>query len=145
MKIHTGLKLSQTEVLSLLEHFDDSSDEPLHESLDFYQYSKKLSQYAYFVIATEDKQQIGFIAYYLNDENHFAYIPQVVVHKSARHKGVGHSMFTVLYECIRNNFLTLKLEVLKSNINARAFYEREGFVESEDRYERLLLYKILNK
>lgn len=143
MKVHTGLKLSQSEVLSLLEYFDDSSDEPLHESLDFYQYSKKLSLYAYFVVATEDNQQIGFIAYYLNDENHFAYIPQVVVHKSARHKGVGHSMFMVLYECIRNKFLTLKLEVLKSNINARAFYEREGFGEISDHNERLLLEKKL--
>ena len=143
MKVHTGLKLSQSEVLSLLEYFDDTSDEPLHESLDFYQYSKKLSQYAYFVIATEDNQQIGFIAYYLNDENHFAYIPQVVVTKSPRHKGVGHSMFTVLYECISNKFLTLKLEVLKSNINARAFYEREGFGEISDHNERLLLEKKL--
>lgn len=143
MDIHTGIRLSQSEVLSLLERFDDSSDEPLHESLDFDQYSKKLSLFAYFVIATEKNQQIGFIAYYLNDENYFAYIPQVVVHKSARHKGVGHSMFMDLYECIRINFLTLKLEVLKSNINARSFYEREGFVEISDHNERLLLEKKL--
>ncbi len=143
MDIHTGVRLSQSEVLSLLKRFDDSSDEPLHESLDFDQYSKKLSLFAYFVIATEKNQQIGFIAYYLNDENHFAYIPQVVVHKSARHKGVGHFMFMDLYECIRINFLTLKLEVLKSNINARSFYEREGFVEISDHNERLLLEKRL--
>ena len=143
MEIRTGLRLSQSEVLNLLERFDDSSDSPLHVGLDFMTYSLKLSQYAYFVIATENEKQMAFIAYYLNDENHFAYIPQVVVHKTARHKGVGHSMFTVLYECLRNNFLTLKLEVLKSNINARAFYEREGFGEISDHNERLLLEKKL--
>lgn len=143
MEIRTGLRLSQPEVLSLLERFDDSSDTPLHEGLEFISYSKKLSQYALFVIATENGQQIGFIAYYLNDDNHFTYVPQVVVHKGARHKGVGHSMFMVLYECIRKDFLTLRLEVLKSNINARAFYEREGFVENSDHNERLLLEKKL--
>ena len=111
--------------------------------MDFNQYSKKLSQYAYFVLATENNKQIGFVAYYLNDENHFVYIPQVVVHKSARHKRVGHSMFMDLYKCIRINFLTLKLEVLKSNINARSFYEREGFVEICEHNERLLLEKKL--
>ena len=145
MEIHSGLKLSQSEVLSLLERFDDSSDEPLHESLDFIKYSKKLSQYAYFVLATEKKQQIGFIAYYLNDENHFAYVPQVVVHRNARHRGLGHTMFNILCDSLSTDIECIKLEVLKSNIYARNFYQREGFIESEDRYERLLLHKILNK
>lgn len=141
MEIHSGLKLSQSEVLSLLERFDDSSDEPLHESLDFIKYSKKLSQYAYFVLATEKNQQIGFIAYYLNDENHFVFVPQIVVHKDARHMGIGHMMFQHLYETLTTKFRNINLEVLKSNDYARAFYRREGFVEYEDRNERFLLRK----
>ena len=143
MEIHTGIRLSQSEVLSLLERFDDSSDEPLHESLDFIQYSKKLSENAYFVIATEKNLQIGFIAYYLNDENHFAYVPQVVVHRNARHRGLGHTMFNILCDSLSTDIERIKLDV--SNFYARDFYQREGFFEIENRYERLLLHKILNK
>ena len=143
MEIRTGLRLSQSEVLNQLERFDDSSDSPLHVGLDFMTYSLKLSQYAYFVIATENEKQMAFIAYYLNDENHFAYVPQVVVHKEARHKGLGHSMFKVLCDSLTSNIKCIKLEVLKSNFYARNFYQREGFSCVEDHSERILLEKKL--
>lgn len=143
MDILSGLKLSQSEVLSLLNRFDDSSDTPLHESLDFNAYSKKLSDFAFFIIAIENNLQIGFIAFYLNKEGHFAYVPQVVVHKDGRHKGVGHTMFVTLYNYTRTYYNSIRLEVLKFNENACRFYVREGFVEIEDHNERLLLEKVL--
>ena len=86
---------------------------------------------------------MGFVAYYLNDENHFAYVPQVVVHKEARHKGLGHSMFKVLCDSLTSNIKCIKLEVLKSNLYARNFYQREGFSCVEDHSERILLEKKL--
>ena len=143
MKIHSGLRLSQPEVLSLLNRFDDSSEKPLHEGVDFSTYSIKLSQYAYFIIASENDLQMGFVAYYINYENHFAYVPQVVVHKEARHKGLGHSMFNVLCDSLTSNIKCIKLEVLKSNFYARNFYQREGFSCVEDHSERILLEKKL--
>ena len=143
MKIHSGLKLSKSEVLSLLKRFDDSSETPLHEGIDFNTYSIKLSQYAFFVIASEQDLQMGFIAYYLNVEKHFAYVPQVVVHKEARHKGLGHSMFNVLCDSLAANIECIKLEVLKSNFYARNFYHRERFSYVEDHNERILLEKKL--
>ncbi len=143
MKIRSGLRLSRSEVLSLLERFDDSSDSPLHEGLDFKTYSHKLSQHAYFVLASENDRQLGFIAYYLNEENHFVYVPQIVVHRDARHKGLGHSMFNVLCDSIATDMECIKLEVLKSNIYARDFYRREGFLEVEDRGDKFLLRKKL--
>ena len=88
---------------------------------------------------------MGFIAYYLNDEKHFAYVPQVVVHKEARHQGLGHSMFYALYNGIKSNYPILKLEVLKSNTIARNFYTREGFKEKEDNNVRILLVKELRQ
>ena len=145
MEIRSGLKLSQSEVLSLLNRFDDSSDSPLHEGLDFDSYSNKLSDFAYFIIAIEENIQIGFIAYYLNEEGKFAYVPQVVVHKDGRHKGVGHAMFKVLYNVTNKKYPFLRLEVLKCNVNARAFYEREGFLFIEEHNERLLLEKVYNQ
>ena len=53
MEIRTGLRLSQSEVLSLLNRFDDSSEKPIYTGIDFSTYSIKLSQYAYFIIASE--------------------------------------------------------------------------------------------
>lgn len=143
MEIRFGIRLTQLEVLSLLNRFDDSSDLPLHEGLDFDSYSKKLSDFAYFIIAFEDNMQIGFIAYYLNEEGKFAYVPQVVVHKNGRHNGIGHAMFSKLYESIKVNYNCIRLEVLKANANARHFYNREFFVEIEDHNDRILLEKKL--
>ena len=139
MEIKVGEKLSKEEVLSLLTYFDDSSEHPLHEGLNFDSYSEKLSRFAYFIITNEGDVRLGFIAYYLNEDGRFIYIPQIVVHKDGRHRGVGHMMMQTLKEKCSDLFTTIRLEVLKENINARIFYEREGFSFEEDRAERILL------
>lgn len=143
MEISVALKLSTQEVFNLLDHFDDSSNIPLHCGLDFNSYSKKLSVNALFVIAKENAAKVGFIAYYLNEEGHFAYIPQIVVHKKFRHMGVGHSMLVKFVDSLPYEYDSIKLEVLKSNTYAISFYKREGFFELEDHNERLLLKKDL--
>ena len=139
MEVHLNVRLPEGEILQLLQQFDDSSDVPLHEGLDFMSYSKKLSRYAYFLFAVENATCIGFIAYYLNTEGKFIYIPQIIVHKSARHAGVGNRMMSALRNAYSGEYGKVLLEVLKENTNARDFYKREGFVEEEDRGKRLLL------
>ena len=142
MELNVGIKLTSSEVLSLLQFFDDSSDRPLHEGLNFSSYSEKLSRHALFVLAKDGDELKGFIAYYLNEEGHFVYIPQIVVHKNARHSGLGHMMMTELIESVallNGKYTQIQLEVLNENDNARNFYSREGFDAVEDRKERLLL------
>ena len=141
MKIESEKILSVEQVFGILQYFDDSSDIPLHEGLNFQEYSKKLSRYAKFVIASNEENMIGFIAYYLNEEGHFVYIPQIVVHKFGRHQGVGHEMLASLENRYKGDYNTIKLEVLKDNDNARRFYARESFLEIEDHGNRLLLSK----
>lgn len=145
MELKTELKLCKEKVLNILEYFDDSFEIPLHTGLDFTSYSKKLSNFAQFVIAYEDEIMIGFISYYLNDEKNFVYIPLTCVHKNWRHKKIGHSLFESLYNSLKKDYRTIDLEVLKNNENARRFYEREGFSEVEDHKERLLLRKYINR
>lgn len=137
--IDLDVRLCKEQVLVLLSYFDNSSDHPLHEGLDFDSYSEKLSKFAYFVIASDDSSRLGFIAYYLNEDGRFVYIPQIVVHKDGRHKGIGHKMLQALKERYSDSFANIRLEVLKDNMNAKKFYEREGFTFEEDRAERLLL------
>lgn len=139
MEISTALKLSNQEVLELLNYFDDSSDLPLHAGLDFSSYSKKLSEKALFVIAYEHSEMAGFIAYYLNSEGHFAYIPQFVVNKQYRHRGIGHRLMKELIASLPELYTSIRLEVLKSNTYAASFYKREGFSELDDHNERTLL------
>lgn len=143
MDIKINLKLSQSEVFSLLNYFDDSSDTPLHEGLDFETYSKKLSDFAYFLIADTQNVKNGFIAFYKNEEGRFVYIPQIVVHKNCRHKGLGHKMMSALVDNVQTSYHSIQLEVLKENKYARDYYAREGFFIVEDRMEKFLLEKKL--
>lgn len=136
-------KLSEKKVFDLLQYFDDSSDEPLHLNLDFITYSKKLSDFAHFILILEGDKLMSFLAYYLNDEGRFIYIPQIVVHKDGRHQGLGHQMMSLLVEQYRGRYDCILLEVLKSNANALAFYQREGFEIKEDRNEKYLLVKYI--
>lgn len=141
MEIQIDIRLTVLEVNNLPNRFDNSSDIPLHEGSDFVSYSEKLSKKAHFILIKENGEMMGFIAYYLNEEGRFAYVPQVVVHREGRHKGLGHKMFAALEESLSCNYDKIQLEVLKSNHNARNFYEREGFIYKEDRNERILLCK----
>ena len=141
MKIQTDAHLEQKEVLTLLLRFDKVFVEPLHESVDFADYSNKLSQFAHFLLVYDQDVLIGFIAYYLNDEDSFAYISLTAILPEWQHKGIGHLMFSNLYDYIGGKYSFLNLEVLKTNTKARGFYKKEGFAMGEDRSEKLLMSK----
>lgn len=143
MDIKINLRLSKSEVLSLLNYFDDSSDSPLHEVLDFEIYSKKFSDYAYFLIVEAQNEINGFIAFYKNEEDKLIYIPQIIVHKNSRHKGIGHKMMSALVNHTQSFYNKIQLEVAKDNHYARDFYAREGFLIVEERKVRFLLEKSL--
>ena len=144
MIIKCEYQLNSTKVYSLLERFDTSFDEPLHEKIDFIAYSEKLSHHAHFILAYDDNKQIGFIAYYINEEGRYAYIPFIAVHPNGRHRGIGHTMFSYLWEIIPVEIDYVRLEVKVSNINAQNFYHREGFyVISNENNGKILLNKDL--
>lgn len=141
--IEVGVKLSQVEVLTLFNHFDDSSEVPLHEGLDFKMHSRKFADKAYFILAKSESQIIGFVAYYLNEEGKFAYISEIIVHKNGRHRGLGHTMMLSLTNSLGASYNCIRLEVLKTNEYAKRFYEREGFYEIDDHVNKFLLEKVL--
>lgn len=144
MEIRSGVKLSKDEVVGLLNRFDDSSYLPFHEDLDFDSYGEKLSRHAWFVLAEEKGILMGFIAYYLNEEEHFVYVPQTVVHTDSRHTGLGHLMFSSLYSQVVG-YNCIHLEVMKDNTQALAFYTREGFSVKSESSDRYFLSKNIRK
>lgn len=84
-------------------------------------------------------QIIGFIAYYSNSENKFAYIPLIAVTSFMRKQGVGKMMLDALKETLPTDFTQIGLEVLKSNDKAIKFYRRYGFEMVEDRENKWLM------
>ena len=120
--------LSMSMVNSLLERFDTSFDKPLHDIIDINVYSEKLSLHAHFIIAYDEKEIIGFVAYYMNKEGQYAYIPLIAVHKERRRRGVGHLMLSRLWEFLPVEIDKVRLEVKEGNISAQLFYKREGFI-----------------
>lgn len=84
--------------------------------------------FRYFV-AEEEGQILGYCGFlYVLDE---AEIPNVCVKASARQKGVGKKMMTVLLEeAKRLGMAVLYLEVRESNAAARRLYESLGFEEN---------------
>ena len=84
---------------------------------------------------------IGFVAYYINRENRFLYVPFTAVLPEYRGQGVGYLMFEHLYEIKDNDLDSIQLEVDKNNQSARAFYERSGFQIKEERVNKYLLDK----
>ena len=132
MIVKSENNLSTIQVYSLLNHFDTAFDLPLHDEIDCHVYSDKLSRFAQFILAYEGNELIGFIAYYINKENKFSYIPFIAVHPSWQHHGVGHQMLTYLSTKLPVEIEQIRLQVNIDNVNAQAFYNKEGFCTIPD-------------
>lgn len=116
---------------------------PLSESVDLGAYSEKLYNHALFVAAEDDGEIIGLTAYYRNSEANQLYIPLICVDSSSRSRGVGSMMLSRLTELSAEGFCSIALEVKKTNIPAYQFYKKHGFIEKEDRGEKLLMEKTI--
>lgn len=141
MIIEGGVRLSNEQAYSLLREFDSAFDPMLHEDLDLSGYSQKLAFNAYFILAKMDAKTIGFIAYYLNEEGQFCYVPLLAVNNSFRNCGIAKGMFRELYSIIPDRAKNILLEVDKNNVIARSLYSSEGFSIAEDRGKKFLLKK----
>ena len=94
----------------------------------------------------DDDELLGFTAYYLNSEKHQIYITLICVDSNYQAHGIGGKMlaYIVANEKGRNVlYNTIALEVNKLNGKAHRFYLRQGFIEQEDRGEKLLMVKTI--
>lgn len=129
---------------TLLQMCDQEFQPSLSQTMDLKKYAQKLSEKAQFVLALDKGEMAGFVAYYLNDEGHFIYVPLIWVSKVYQRRGIGQKLIGQLSELALIGYSSICLEVLKTNASALAFYKKEIFEEKEDRGEKLLLQKKLS-
>lgn len=115
---------------------------PISESLNIEAYAKKLSDKAEFVVCMDGDDLLGFVAYYLNQSERQVYVTLICVDVRYQALGIGGKMLEHMVmraKSIDKHYDTVALEVNKHNVKAHGFYLKHGFVEQEDRGEKLLM------
>ena len=97
--------------------------------------AKKFCENAEFFIAKQDGKIAGFISFYCNDYfSKTAFISMIIVDEKCQGKGLGKVLMKHAIDyCRTQKMKCLKLEVACSNKNAISFYEKLGFVKSEQK------------
>lgn len=137
------VKLETSDIVKILKDFDAVFTPVISKQVEIESYAQKLSQNAYFVLAFDDENNnlLGFIAYYLNLAERFAFIPFIGVKPIGQNCGIGRLMINKLASSFGMIFNSIRLEVRKVNEKAFRFYLRNGFEIVEDRGEKWLLAK----
>lgn len=134
-------QLSFADVQKLLGEFDTMFSPSLSSHIDLKSFAEKLAKFAFFVLCKNEEGIVGYIAFYENRDTRISYIPSVCVKDSYRSKGIASQMMDYLIAQSHPDINTIALEVRKNNNSAISFYQKQGFVMTEDRGERLLMNK----
>lgn len=143
IKTYDSTFFAKDAFMSLMQKVNQCFTPPLSDSVDLGAYSEKLYNHALFVAAEDNGEIIGLTAYYRNSEANQLYIPLICVDSSSRSRGVGSMILSRLTELSAEGFCSIALEVKKTNIPAYQFYKKHGFIEKEDRGEKLLMEKTI--
>ena len=143
MEIMTLRHLSLNEVYEWVTTCDEKFCPPRWNEERLSEHVLKLSQKAYFNLLIEKDIKVGFIAYYLNEEKKFAYITLIAVAHEFRGKGCSKILLDSFLTHISSDVEEVSLEVSKVNAPALGLYKKYGFVEIEDREEKVLMKKSL--
>ena len=133
--------LPRDEFMSLMERIDGIFTPPISEGIDIQVYGSKLYTHASFIVAEDKGEVFGFTAYYKNKEAKQLYVPLICVDKVCQGHGIGSKMLSCLISQRSEGFLSIALEVKKSNEVAYRFYKKHGFNKQEDRGEKFLMIK----
>lgn len=129
-----------SEILPLLEEFNDIFNPSISQKVNNMEsYAEKIAESA-FVYVAKNHKNLGFVTLYANDNvTKTAYISFIGVHPEARNKKVGRSLLELCYKKAKGQGMKyIKLEVQKKNSGAQMFYEKNGFIYSEDATKKSL-------
>ena len=137
-KINTA---SEDTILRHLYHCNNQFVPALSTRVLLEAYAKKIADYAILFEAWADKQLIGMVAMYLNDQKH-GFITNVSVYSEYGGKGIAKQIFANFIEYTKvNNIYEIKLEVSAINIAAINLYKKFGFESIEKKNNQILMSK----
>lgn len=138
-------RIASDEALCWLQGCDENFCPPKWSLERLEKYASKLSTFAFWTyLLKEDGGKIGFVAYYLNEENKTVYISIIAVAKNFRRFGYGRKLLQNLIESVSEKYKDISLEVSKNNGGALSLYQSFGFALKKDRGEKVLMTKYLN-
>lgn len=133
-QIKYGLLINKNEIDQIVFLFKNHyySAESLSDEI-LRNLSNKYKNFGEVMLASNNNEIIGYIAYYRNDfDNYNAYISTVVIKKEYRGMGIGKSLLRkVISDCESHGFTTIKLEVDNNNDKAIFLYKSFGFMRTQ--------------
>ena len=143
MEIESSKQLSLKDAYEWVTTCDEKFCPPRWDEERLSEYVLKLSEKAYFDLLVDNDNKVAFVAYYLNEEKKFAYVTIIAVAKESRGKGYSKTLLDSFLSHLYSNLEYVSLEVSKLNTPALGLYKKYGFVEIEDRGEKVLMKKTL--
>ncbi|MCF6185624.1 MAG: GNAT family N-acetyltransferase [Bacteroidales bacterium] len=119
----------------------------LSELVDIDKYARKLENLAeHFLLYNKNEEISAFAAVYFNDYNtNIAFLTYINVNKNEQGRGLGNKLLREIIEFAKNNkFKELKLEVSKSNLSAKSFYEKNKFKVTDENKTSFFMSKKIN-
>ncbi len=143
IKMYDRPFLSEDEFLPLMESISGLFTPPILLGAELQAYSRKLYARAHFLACREGNKTIAFAAFYKNEVARQLYVSLICVDEKNQRQGLGRRMLEMLASLKSEGFVSIGLEVVKTNTKAYRFYKKQGFKEQEDRGEKFLMVKEL--
>lgn len=119
------------EILNIMEKSAKSFyNQKINNQARLKELSEKFQNYGIFIKVCENKNIVGFAAFYCNDsKSGIAFLSMIIVNSEYRKRGVGKNLLNmVLLKCIECKMNFIELEVDKSNYEAISFYKKNNFL-----------------
>lgn len=129
-------------ICSVIEQCDDSFDEPISQRKIYNSLVNKFISSAYFLYAC-NQEILGYISFYANDlVSKTAFISLIAVKPEYQNRHIGSQLLNECFSIAElKGMKQIQLEVLKRNISAIHFYERNGFSFLCEKSEESYIYQ----
>ena len=105
--------------------------------------AQKYADLATFIVLQGNKSNIGYVAFYCNDNiSYQAFISMIVIKKEEQNKGKGKELLNEVIKITKKaGMWSSGLEVVKDNDIAVRFYERNGFYKVNEKEKKYFMKK----
>lgn len=123
------------QINNALIRFDNYFKPKLSDRTSLTILAEKLCNKANIIVAIHDESIIGIAAYYFNIMPQSSYLSVIAVEEKYRDKKIGQRLVNLMIsDCRINGSAGIKLEMRAENINLLNFYNKLGFIKTDEFY-----------